>query len=290
MTSPQRIVVGVDASSSSENAVLVALRLAERFSGEVELVHAVEPHAFSSRVSDDELEAARRAVRLRLEGSLPGALVAAVREPQHLLVQAGHAATVVLERAAVEGTGLVVLGGHRRKGLLDLHKTAHLVISRAECPVWTQEGPVRDVHHILVPVDLSDESLRALSTATAWAAALGARVTALHCFVPPEMYGGHMPAGPTYVVDTLREDARQAYEDTLAKHDWRGVVHEAIFHEADPATQVLEMQEDVDLVMMGTHGRTGLAGVILGNVAQRVLREAHVPVVTMRSPGRSWLL
>ena len=115
-------------------------------------------------------------------------------------------------------------------------------------------------------------------------------MTALHCFVPPEMYGGHMPDGPTYVVDTLREDTRQAFEEALAKHDWLGVAHAVVFHEGDPAAQVLAMQDDVDLVMMGTHGRTGLAGVILGNVAHRVVREAHVPVVTMRSPGRSWLL
>jgi len=266
------------------------MRLAERFHGVIELVHAVEPHGFSARVSPEDLAAAQRAVRLRLEGSLPGALFAAVDKPHQLVVQAGHAAAVLLERAAIAGTGLLVLGGHRRKGLLDLHKTAHLVMSRAECPVWTQAGPVRDVDSILVPVDLSEESLRALACATAWAAALGARLTVLHCFVAPEMYGGHPQVGPTYVLDSLSDDARQAFDDALAAHDWQGVVHAAVFHEGDPAGQVLALQDDVDLVMMGTHGRTGLAGVILGNVAQRVLREAHVPVVTMRSPGRTWLL
>jgi nucleotide-binding universal stress UspA family protein len=290
MSRPQRIVVGVDERDTSQNAVLAAMRLAERFPAVIELVHAVEPHGFTSRVGEEELEAARRAVRLRLEGSLPGALLEVVDGPQRLVVATGHAAAVLLERAAVAGTGMLVLGAHRRSGLLDLRKTAQLVMSRAECPVWTQEGPVRDVHQILVPVDLSDESLRALATATAWAGALGARVTALHCFVPPEMYGGHTPVGPTYVVESLSDDARRAFEEALAAHAWHDVAHDAVFREADPATQVLAMQDDVDLVMMGTHGRTGLAGVILGNVAQRVLREAHVPVVTMRTPGREWLL
>jgi nucleotide-binding universal stress UspA family protein len=283
-------VVGVDGGESSANALHVALGLAESFSGALELVHAVEPHAFSSRVTVEQLAAARQAVRLRIEGSLPGALLVALREPQQLVVQAGHAAEVLLERVGVAGTGLAVLGGHRRKGLLDLHKTAQLLMSRAECPVWIQEGPVRDVRRILVPVDLSAESLRALGTATAWAGVLGARVSALHCFVPPELYGGHTAVGPTYVVDTLREDARAAFEQALAAHDWQGVPHEQVFREADPVVQVLAMQDDVDLVMLGTHGRTGLAGVILGNVAQRVVREAHVPVVTMRAPGREWLL
>jgi nucleotide-binding universal stress UspA family protein len=290
MTRPQRIVVGVDATGSSENAVSVAIDLAQRFHASIELVHAVEPHAFRSSVSEDEIEAARRAVRLKLEASLPGALLACVGEEHHLVVRAGHAAQVLLERTAVEDTGLVVLGAHRRRGLLDLRKTAHVLMSRAECPVWIQEGPVREIHRILVPVDLSDESLRALHSGCVWASVFGARVIALHCFVPPELFYGHGQPGPTYVIDTLRDDTRDEFEKAMSGHDWHGVEHDVVFVEANPATQILEMQDDVDLVMMGTHGRTGLAGVILGNVANRVLREAHLPVVTMRHAGREWLV
>ena len=65
--------------------------------------------------------------------------------PQIAFLRAGHPAQVLLERAAVPDTSLLVIGAHRRRGLLDLRSTAHLLMSRAECPVWVQEGPVREV-------------------------------------------------------------------------------------------------------------------------------------------------
>jgi nucleotide-binding universal stress UspA family protein len=290
---PRRIVVGVDAAGSAENAVSVSIDLARRFEAEIELVHAVPAAGhLGHATSTEDLDAARRAVRNRLEASLPGALLEHVAAEHHLVVQAGHPAPVLLERARAGAAGLIVLGAHRRKGLLDLKGTAHVVLARADCPVWTQEGPVREVEHLLVPVDLSEESLRALAAACTWAAAFGARITALHCFVGPDFYYGHgypVP-GPTYVIDQLRDDAEAGFRRQMEGFAWGNVPHELRFLEGSPAAAILAAQDEVDLILMGTHGRTGLSSVLLGNVAAAVLREAHVPVVTMRAPGRRWLV
>ena len=114
----------------------------------------------------------------------------------------------------------------------------------------------------------------------------------LHCFVSPELYYGHgypVP-GPTYVVDKLRDDARAEFEAVMAGLDWAGLEHQAVFVESNPATQILEMQDDIDLVVMGTHGRTGLSSMILGNVTYTIIREGTVPVVALRHPERAWKL
>src|SRR5262245_51279861 len=289
----QRIVVGVDAAGLAENAVTVGIQLAERFHAEIELVGAVANSHFLRDVPHEQAVAeARRALRVKLEATLPGAMLPYLQEDHRLFVESGHPAMVLLQRAAVPGTGLVVIGAHRRRGLLDLHNTAHLLLSHATCPVWVQEGPVREIRRILVPVDLSEESLAALRTACAWATAFGASVTALHCFVSPELNlaQGYPSPGPSITLDSLRGEAQREFEQSMAAFPWGSVPHEAVFVHATPTLQILHMQDQADLIMMGTHGRTGLSGMILGNVARAVIREAHVPVVTLRIPGRRWLL
>jgi nucleotide-binding universal stress UspA family protein len=294
MVRPRRIVVGVDTDGSTDQAACVGIELAQRFHAALELVHAVPEaggHASGSAAAA-ALDAARHAVRVRLQASLPGALLPYVSEEHHLLVLPGQQGKVLVERAALPEAGLLVLGAHRRRGLLDLRSTSQYVLSRASCPVWIQEGQVRPVRRILVPVDLSAESLTALRHACTWAREFGAQVTALCCFETPEFtYAPDAPSpGPTYVVDQLRDDARGSFEKAMAAHDWGGVAHELRFEEQHPVTAVLAHQDECDLIMLGTHGRTGLSALLIGSVAGAVVREARVPVVTMRSGSRRWLV
>ncbi|MGQ0551978.1 MAG: universal stress protein [Planctomycetota bacterium] len=290
--STRRLLVGLDAAGSALEALSVAIDLAHRLQASIEMVHAVVPHRLGAALTEADLLAARRAVQLKLEASLPGSQLPFLAESRNLIVEAGHPAPVLLQHAAQPGTELLLLGGHRRRGLLDLRGTAHAVLARAACPVWVHVGEVRHVRHILVPVDLSAESLKALALACVWSENWGARITALHCFVPPELYYGHgypVP-GSTLVLERLRQEARAEFEAAMSAFAWGPVPHSVVFQEAFPASQILELQDRVDLIIMGTHGRTGLSGLILGSVASTVLREARVPVVTLRSADREWLL
>jgi len=293
MVKPQRIVVGVNTDGSTDNAVSVAIDLAQRFHADFEMVHAVPSAArHAADVAERELDAARHAVRVHLQASLPGATMPYLAEEHRLIVRAGNQGQVLLERAAQPGAGLIVLGAHRRHGLLDLRSTAQYVLSRAPCPVWVQEGVVRPVKRILVPVDLSDESLAALQRACTWAQAFGAEVTVLSCFETPEFsYSPDSPSpGPTYVIDRLRGDMRTQFEQSMAAFAWGGVAHHTHFEESDPVSAIIAQQDKVDLIMLGTHGRTGLSALLLGSVASSVVRQAHVPVVTLRADSRRWLM
>jgi len=289
---PDRIVVGVDLRGGSDHAVAAAVDLAARFEADLELVHAVRPGRFGATADTEQLAAARHAVRIHLEASLAGAILPWLEGERTLVVAAGHPAEVLLERVRQPGTGLAVVGGHRRHGLLDLRNTTHSLMVRADCPVWVQEGQVRPVRRILVPLDLSAESLLALRAACRWAAAFEAEVLVLHCFVSPELYGGHgMPVpGSTHVVDRLRDEERAEFERVLAAFDWQGVAHETVFVEDTPVAQIALLQDRVDLILLGTHGRTGLSALMLGNTAAAIVKESRVPVVTLRSPERAWLL
>lgn len=142
---------------------------------------------------------------------------------------------------------------------------------------------------ILVPVDFSKCSGEALDYALSLAKALGASVEVLHAyeipaFVPPEsvVVLGEVEAS---LAQHAEREAKQQLAAFLAEHaagelPWRVQL-------GPPALAVLERLEagDVDLVVMGTHGRTGLSRWVMGSTAEKVLRGTPCPVLTVRTPS-----
>jgi nucleotide-binding universal stress UspA family protein len=139
---------------------------------------------------------------------------------------------------------------------------------------------------ILVPVDFSDPSTRALRYALAMAGQLGASLDVLH--VVPNPYvddpgGLYLPLPVTYL-DDLMDAARKRLDGLLDSADRRAPRARAIVKVGDPLRQVVDYARDeaVDLIVLGTHGRSGLAHLFLGSVAERVVRTAPCPVLTVR--------
>jgi nucleotide-binding universal stress UspA family protein/mono/diheme cytochrome c family protein len=142
-----------------------------------------------------------------------------------------------------------------------------------------------DIKRILVPLDFSANSRRALDYARGLAAKVHADVHLVHvCEVPkfaslgaykiPYEGSNHPLAG---------EAARQLQE--LAATVWgHRTTTEVLF--GNPATAIVEAADAnrIDLIVMGTHGRSALPHVLMGNVAERVVRHAHCPVLTVREP------
>jgi universal stress protein A len=149
------------------------------------------------------------------------------------------------------------------------------------------------ITRILVPIDFSKDSLDALTYATQFAAALNAELALLHV-VEPIYY-----AAPTDVytananIALLLEQQRQVAEtqlgriaSSLEKKGRR--VRAAIKTGAASKVIVDSAKKDgVDLIIMATHGRTGLAHMFLGSVAEKVVRTATCPVLTVRGSKRS---
>lgn len=295
-------LVGYDGTERSEPAVVAALELAKGFHAIVDVVHAVPVPSSLWAGVDAARQSAASAEAL-------GNAWKHLREPVHALlercgyrerpvddvlrVMPGQPAQVLLEQAAETGADIVFLGRHHKRGLFDFGSTARALLAGVRRALWVQPGEFRPIRRVLVPVDLSEESLAALAQACVLARALGARVDALHCFPPPDFayaQGLVYPAPePTYVFDQARDATRAEFEAAMAKFDWQGVEHSLDFQVGDPAAIVLERQSQVDLIAMGTHGRTGLSAAVLGNVAYGVLKQAEVPVLALRHPERRWL-
>ena len=149
------------------------------------------------------------------------------------------------------------------------------------------------IKRILVPTDFSAPS----TEATAWAAELagrfGAGITLVHVYQPVSMI---LPEG--FVLKSVDEIAslmsalnaalKEAREQ-LAKVAPRVAVDSVLLEGAPFAEIVRHARENrFDLIVVGTHGRTGLKHALLGSVAEKVVRKAHCPVLTVRLAGHSF--
>ena len=139
--------------------------------------------------------------------------------------------------------------------------------------------------HILVPTDFSASSQRALDTAVSLAVAFGAKLTITHaCEIPGYAYVGMM-APPIDYLTPLREAGDSLLQKTLASVRDRVPDVTAALRIGAPWQQTLEVAKEVgaDLIVMGTHGRSGLALAFMGSVAEKVVRMSPIPVLTLRA-------
>jgi universal stress protein A len=139
--------------------------------------------------------------------------------------------------------------------------------------------------NILVPIDLDDSAAQVLDYAITLAAKLDARVHALHV-VPWPLLGAEIPIAVTETaMDDLMKDRQQAFDALIAAHTAELPVGSTMLKKGDARSVILAAAGELraDLIVMGTHGRRGVSRLVLGSVAESVVRTAPCPVLLVRS-------
>ena len=143
---------------------------------------------------------------------------------------------------------------------------------------------------ILHPTDFSRASAPALRRAVALARACRAPLVLLHVMTPPSPFIGEdtLPSSYADLLILARRSAKRRLAAVLARARRERVRARAIFAEGLPADAILRAarRARADVIVMGTHGRTGVSRVFMGSVAERVVRESRCPVLTVRAHGR----
>ena len=145
---------------------------------------------------------------------------------------------------------------------------------------------------ILVPHDFSSSANHATALARDEAKLHGARLVLLHVVDLPPSFGAEAVVFPP---DTGAPISLKAYalagaqahvDDLVARLQKDGATISALVRVGAPVEEILRVadEEQADLIVMGTHGRTGVRHLIAGSVAERVVRAAKVPVLTVRHP------
>jgi nucleotide-binding universal stress UspA family protein len=149
---------------------------------------------------------------------------------------------------------------------------------------------------ILSPTDFSDDSKHALSYTIELAQKFGSEVVVMHVDQPlaPVMVGDLSPGLDMGTVNRIAEEQRlmalKELDQVITRLREVGLKARSLMRVGAPFLEIIHaaQAEAVDLIVMGTHGRTGLAHVLMGSVAERVVNKASCPVLTIRHPDRKF--
>jgi nucleotide-binding universal stress UspA family protein len=150
-----------------------------------------------------------------------------------------------------------------------------------------------DLRRILVPTDFSKSSRNALTYGAAFAARFGAEVYLLHVVQDLALFIPEAVMVPPVVppVEQFVSAARLALERALGELSLPDVRVTPEVVEGAPFEEIVRYarERDIDLIVMGTHGHTGLAHILMGSVAEKVVRRAPCPVLTVRHPEHEFV-
>jgi nucleotide-binding universal stress UspA family protein len=289
--STEEILVAVDAEGNARHALEEALHLGRTLGRHVHVVHVAEPTGrFSAAIYGRTFEK-DRAVALERIRMWIRELPDAEDQAPSVEVVAGHPVQAIAELAGARKPAVLVLGrhGHGRRRDALLGTTAARLVRAAPCPVLIRRQERVDGRPLLVPVDLSRESMAALDGAALLASRTGQRLYTLFVYQPPDFVYGPIDPSVDYAVKAEMTRMIEEYEEAIKARDLpvEPVVQTA---EGEPAEQIVLRagQLKADLIVMGTHGRTGLARWALGSVAEAVVDRSGLSVLCAHIKDRDF--
>ena len=289
------VVVGVDGSEESLEAARWAAARVLQGGGTLTLVSAYAIASYASVPLDGGLSVLDdRSLRAGAQSAVDEAAraVAEMGVPARTLVEVGDPASVLVELS--RDADLVVLGSRGRGGFADrlLGSVSSAVPAHAHCPVvvvplHTSGTPFAPVHRIVVGVDGSEVASTALQKAVDEAVIWDADLTVVAAVPISGLGGGSAwvpaPAHHDELTESIRSSMDVSIADAKGDRDVRVARHAL---DGSPAALLTEFSTAVDLVVVGTRGRGGFAGMLLGSTSQAVLHHSTCPVMTVPSRHR----
>jgi len=301
----KEIVVPVDGSPFGELALPVALGIACKSGGEVRMVTVVTPlpvdraQEGSGSIEAGRLLLARDHAESYQSGLQKRVILSGCDVPISCHVETGPVVAKLDEHARAAEADLLVMTTHGRGPLRRawLGSVADGLLRRTPCPILVirpkageqLEIEEREFHHILVTLDGSPESREILPFARASAHTSGAEITLFQVIPPHFPLSSPFTSHSSHGFQGLEDEAKTAREalelEAIPLREEGITVRVEIITGVHPVEGILEYSEagDVDLVAMATHGRGGVARLILGSVADKVIRGGTVPVLLHRA-------
>lgn len=302
----RKILVPIDFSKLSRPAIETAKMLARRFDATVHLAHVYDfyypvgfmapgmlvPASFSTyedgtvkRLSHDLIAFAKRHDLL----------------PENCHLRKGPPIFNELCQLARDiSADLIVTSTHAYAGITRVLEgsTAERLVQHSPCPVLVARERRRkagrisadgqeseSINSILVPVDFSQPSFQALAYAIAFAERVAAKLIVFQAVGYAFTADGYGMYDLSTLIEAARKDAERQMEKFVRLAKFRGVKFETAVKVGPPVSEISAFaeQRDVDLIITATHGRTGFKHLLIGSVAEQVVRYARRPVLVVPS-------
>jgi nucleotide-binding universal stress UspA family protein len=285
----EQIVVALDGSECAANALDVAIAISQTRKSDLSICSVADPRdlagseaILADRAGKEIRDEAARIIDAALEKARAAGVAAQGR------VLEGDPSREIVKFAEASHASEIVVGTHGRSGIarLLMGSVAEGVLRHAAIPVLTVRESVRvgAPTRIMVPIDGSKASLAAIDVAVDLAARLGAQLVVCHVVNMGEVAA--LTGGEAQLLPQCLEEAeaqgRQIVDEALARVGGRVPVSARIAR-GEPPYELDALAKDVhpDLIVIGSHGRTGLNRALLGSVAEGLVRGAKSPVMVV---------
>ncbi len=299
MINLNRILAPTDFSKHSGSGVAAACELADRFNAELELLHVGQnPYPFEGgtyegymTIEPELKEAAKKQLELIPGGEWGDRL----KINRH--VRIGPPFLEIVTHAKLNDVDLIVQTTHGRTGLAHffIGSVAEKVVRKSPCPVLTLRGEgFTAPKKILAATDFGEHSTAALKYAVEFADKFGAELHVLHVVSDPAV--SHPEIGLSMLpLSQFREEIEASGKRGLEEIDYSdthpNVKIEKVLRVGPALEGIVDYakEADIDLISIGTHGRNALSQVLIGSVAEKVVRHGPCSVLAVHHPEHEFI-
>lgn len=300
----QKILFPTDFSRCADQALEHAVFLAEKYNAEIHVFHVVTLFSDQPGIVNKEFKETEEMIK-KLEDIAEFQLnkvCDAHEEDDIKIIKAQErgisAAPVILDYASENAIDLIVMGTHGRRGVghFFLGSVAEEIVRMAECPVFTireaeKPTPPKAKENILVPVDFSEHSKNALANAKEIAKSYQTKIHLLH-IIEETIHPAFSLTGKSSIFDivpNIKEDCEKRMKKMIGEIVGDEVKTEINIVSGQSANEIIKFAKNnlMDLIVIATHGLTGLEHLLLGSTTEKVVRMASCPVFTVKSFGKS---
>ncbi len=283
----KRILVPYDFSETSQQALEKGIFLSLKYKATLVVLHIIE------KTFNDEFVGMLWPPK-ELSSQLKQKIQSEIekRVPKHsekiqteILIQVGRAYVEILRTLEKEKIDLIVIGTHGRTGFkhFRLGSVAEKVVQHSSVPVFIHRGEARAPKRILIPVDFSENSKEGFRLGLKWASDLQSEIYLLHVVGLQDLYSYKdlfLPVEPS-LEEALKKEAQEKLKA------WSKEIQIPFHQEVRIGNPFLEIKaaienQNIDLVVLATHGRTGLKHFLMGSIAEQVVRHSPCSVLTIR--------
>ena len=291
----QIILIALDGSQAAESVLPYVQTIARAMRARLILIAAVDQAEGWREAGHDDDNLSARAYL----DSIRERLAPAIEAPIEARVVNAPPAQAILDAADETDVDLIAMTMHGRTGLKDwlLGGTATKIVHASRRPVLvvrpkdrpgaSEQAPA--LQTILVPLDASELSRSALPFAEDLAKALGASLVVMHAIVPTAIaYPGAEPVAiPQSVITDIEASAHAFVRGIAGELTARGLKAKPVVLTGPAAEAIVEVAEaeSADVIVMSTHGRSGVPRLLLGSVSEAVVRRSSVPVTLVPPPA-----
>ncbi len=295
------ILIATDFSEYSKVALDICIGASRCMKTKLYVLHTIEKlphdyrHLLSSTTHADMKQKVEEDAIAKIKAMIPEEIMG--KGDIIPMVRFGKPFLEIIQVAKEENVDLLVIGTHGMAGVdrFILGSVAERLVRKAGCPVMVIKGrEYAGFKRIIVPIDFSDCSRKALEYAIATAKAHNSKLTILHVyeesFIEPYVNAANSEEEADKIMKEIEWANETKYDEFLKTVDLRGVEYDKLLIKGIPETEIVEtaMEQQADLIVMGTHGRAGVKHILIGSTAEEVVRTVHCDIIILKPENFSF--